>query len=119
MGRADDSSRRDPMNDAILLQTSGRGFTTRSGRAIVLRGVGLGGWKNGDTSPAVHPPRKPPAREGFRPPRGGPFSRPFFARSLDVFFADVDAAFIPSLGLNSVRLAVNYRHFEDDMRPFE
>jgi hypothetical protein len=31
------------MNNAILLQTSGRGFATRSGRSIVLRGVGLGG----------------------------------------------------------------------------
>ena len=34
------------MNNAILLQTSGRSFTTRSGRSIVLRGVGLGGWMN-------------------------------------------------------------------------
>lgn len=36
-----------------------------------------------------------------------------------MFFADADASFIASLGLNLVRLPVNYRHFEDDMRPFE
>ena len=28
-------------------------------------------------------------------------------------------AFVRSLGLNLVRLPINYRHFEDDMRPFE
>ena len=32
--------------DDIRLQISGRGFTTRSGRPVVLRGVGLGGWMN-------------------------------------------------------------------------
>ncbi len=29
-----------------------------------------------------------------------------------------DARFIKSLGLNLVRIPVNYRHFEDDMNPF-
>ena len=43
----------------------------------------------------------------------------FFERFLDVFYADADAAFLASLGMNHVRLPVNYRHFEDDLRPFE
>jgi aryl-phospho-beta-D-glucosidase BglC (GH1 family) len=34
-------------------------------------------------------------------------------------FTEKDAAFLQSLNLNAVRLPVNYRHFEDDMRPFE
>ena len=40
-----------------------------------------------------------------------------FERYLEYFFTDKDAAFIRSLGLNLVRLAFNYRHFEDDMNP--
>ena len=45
--------------------------------------------------------------------------RRFFDRFLDVFFGEDDAAFLASLGLNCVRLPLNYRHFEDDMAPFE
>jgi aryl-phospho-beta-D-glucosidase BglC (GH1 family) len=35
------------------------------------------------------------------------------------FFSDVDAAYLSSLGVNSLRIPFNYRHFEDDERPFE
>src|SRR5919112_927514 len=42
-----------------------------------------------------------------------------FGLGLDFFFTEGDAGFIPSLGLNLLRLLVNYRHFEDDRRPFE
>lgn len=31
---------------------------------------------------------------------------------LDNFFAEADAKFFKSLGLNCIRIAVNYRHFE-------
>ena len=40
-----------------------------------------------------------------------------FDRYLEYFFTAADARFIRSLGLNLVRLAFNYRHFEDDMNP--
>ena len=33
--------------------------------------------------------------------------------------SDADAAFLADLGLNCVRIPVNYRHFEDDASPFE
>ena len=39
----------------------------------------------------------------------------FFDRFLEYFFTEADAAFIQSLGLNLLRLPLNYRHFEDDM----
>ena len=107
------------MNNAILLQTSGRGFATRSGRSIVLRGVGLGGWMNMENFITGYPATETLQRAALRRALGEDVYRRFFDRLLDVFFADADAAFIASLGLNSVRLAVNYRHFEDDTRPFE
>ena len=40
------------------------------------------------------------------------------AQFLEHFFAEPDAAFFKSLGLNCIRIAINYRHFEDDMNPF-
>ena len=58
-------------------------------------------------------------REALRRALGDTRSARFFDRFLDVFYADADAAFLASLGLNHVRLPVNYRHFEDDLHPFE
>jgi aryl-phospho-beta-D-glucosidase BglC (GH1 family) len=42
----------------------------------------------------------------------------FFDRFLQYFFEEADAAFIASLGLNCLRLPINYRHFESDADPF-
>ncbi|UUT34645.1 glycoside hydrolase family 5 protein [Microbacterium elymi] len=42
----------------------------------------------------------------------------YFARFLDSFFTDEDAAFLRSLGLNSLRIPFHYRHFESDDEPF-
>ncbi len=36
---------------------------------------------------------------------------------LEYFFEEPDAIFFKSLGLNCIRIAINYRHFEDDMNP--
>ncbi|MEO3924066.1 cellulase family glycosylhydrolase [Micromonosporaceae bacterium B7E4] len=43
----------------------------------------------------------------------------FFDRFLEHFFTADDARFIAELGCNVVRIPVNYRHLEDDRRPFE
>jgi len=80
----------------------------------VLRGVGLGGWMNMENFITGYPATETLQRAAMRRTLGEDGYRRFFDRFLDVFFADADAAFIASLGLNSVRLAVNYRHFEDD-----
>ncbi|KAF5378065.1 hypothetical protein D9615_007643 [Tricholomella constricta] len=41
----------------------------------------------------------------------------FFDKFLENFFAEEDARFFKSLGLNCIRIAVNYHHFEDDENP--
>ena len=41
----------------------------------------------------------------------------FHFQFLEHFFAEPDAAFFKSLGLNCIRIAINYRHFEDDLNP--
>ena len=42
----------------------------------------------------------------------------FFDRMLDYFFTEDDVIFMKELGTNVVRLPLNYRHFEDDRKPF-
>jgi hypothetical protein len=41
----------------------------------------------------------------------------FFDKWLEYFFAEADAKYFASLGLNCIRIPFNYRHFEDDMNP--
>ena len=41
----------------------------------------------------------------------------FFDKFLEYFFTEKDAQFLASLGINSLRLCLNYHHFEDDMNP--
>ena len=38
---------------------------------------------------------------------------------MTAFFTDADARYLASLGMNSVRIPFNYRHFEDDDRPLK
>jgi endoglucanase len=103
----------------VRLETRGRQIVTRSGRPVMLRGVGVGGWMNMENFITGFPSTATLQRDALRRALGDEAAQCFFDRFLDVFFGDEDAAFIASLGLNVVRLAVSYRHFEDDARPFE
>src|SRR5271156_3594684 len=49
---------------------------------------------------------------------GSEKSEYFFDKFLEYFFTEKDVQFLASLGINSLRLPLNYRHFEDDMNPF-
>src|ERR1043165_9966370 len=102
-----------------MLQVRGRHLTAADGTPVLLRGVGLGGWMNMENFITGYPATESLHRAALRRVLGEARYRAFFDRFLDVFFTDDDAAFLASLGLNHVRLPVNYRHFEDDARPFE
>lgn len=51
-------------------------------------------------------------REALADTIGEEKSALFFDRFLEHFFGDEDAAFFKSLGLNAIRIAFNYHHFE-------
>jgi hypothetical protein len=89
------------------------------GDEVVLAGVGLGGWMNMEDFITGHPGNEEALRRHLRRTMGPDAYEAFFATFDEVFLADADAAFIASLGLNAVRIAVNYRHFERDEAPFE
>ena len=89
------------------------------GETVVLRGMGLGGWMNMENFITGYPATESLQRAALRAALGEEGYNRYFDRFLDVFFGDADAAFLSSLGLNSLRVPFNYRHFEDDERPFE
>jgi endoglucanase len=90
-----------------------------AGQPVVLRGFGLGGWMNMENFITGYPANEEAQRDALRAVLGEEKYELFFDRFLEHFFTEDDARFIRSLGLNLLRLPVNYRHLEDDMRPFE
>lgn len=105
------------MND-ILIRVQGTQLVRGAGTPVVLRGVGLGGWMNMENFITGYPANEAQLRAALRAALGEDGSRRFFDRFLDAFFTEADARFLASLGVNCVRLPFNYRHFEDDDRPF-
>jgi endoglucanase len=100
-----------------LLSIRGRGLVNQAGETVVLRGFGLGGWMNMENFITGYPANEEAMREALHSVFGPERYERFFDRFLQGFFGAGDAAFVRSLGLNLVRLPVNYRHFEDDMAP--
>jgi endoglucanase len=102
-----------------LLRVDGAHLVAADGSPVTLRGVGLGGWMNMENFVTGYPSTESLQRKALRTALGrGGYER-FFQRFLTAFFGEEDAQFLASLGLNSLRIPFNYRHFEDDDRPFE
>ena len=85
---------------------------------IRLRGFGLGGWMNMENFITGYAGSESQQRRALRRAMGPDAYEAFFERFLHDFFTDADAAFLQSLGVNSLRVPFNYRHFEDDAEPF-
>jgi aryl-phospho-beta-D-glucosidase BglC (GH1 family) len=106
------------MTDENLLRVDGKRLVRDTGIPVVLRGVGLGGWMNMENFITGYPANESQQRSALRLALGEDGYRRFFDRFLEVFFDEDDGRYLASLGLNCVRLPFNYRHFEDDDRPF-
>ncbi|MFI5799939.1 glycoside hydrolase family 5 protein [Streptomyces sp. NPDC051677] len=102
-----------------LLRVSGTRLETSDGTPVRLRGAGLGGWMNMENFITGYPGNEAAMRSAVREVLGERRYELFFDRFLTAFFDEADAALLAAKGVNCLRLPVNYRHFEDDARPFE
>jgi hypothetical protein len=100
-----------------FLTVRGNQIVKQDGQRVALRGFGLGGWMNMENFITGYPANEQAQREALLAVLGQEKYDIFFDRFLEYFFGADDARFIQSLGLNLLRLPVNYRHFEDDMAP--
>ena len=85
---------------------------------VILRGFGLGGWMNMENFITGYAGSESQQRRALRRVLGDEGYERFFNRFLREFFTEADAAYLASLGLNSLRIPFNYRHFESDADPF-
>ncbi|EJD34486.1 glycoside hydrolase [Auricularia subglabra TFB-10046 SS5] len=100
-----------------FLSVSGDKIVDGNGKQVILRGAGLGGWMNMENFISGYPGREYQIRAALARVLGKDKSDFFFDKFLEYFFTEADAQFYKSLGLNAIRIAFNYRHFEDDLNP--
>jgi aryl-phospho-beta-D-glucosidase BglC (GH1 family) len=102
-----------------VIRTSGAQFLGPDGEPLLLRGVCLGGWLNMENFITGYSANETLMRREVRRAIGEDRAEHFFERFLTRFFDEPDAEFLGGAGLNLARIAVGYKHFEDDARPFE
>ena len=102
-----------------MLQVKGNQIVNEQSQPVRLRGTCIGGWMNMENFINGYPGDEHGLRAAMAEVLGPDKAQFFFERWLDYFLAEEDLAYIKSTGANTVRLALNYRHFENDSRPFE
>jgi endoglucanase len=102
-----------------FLSVKGPQIVDAAGERVLLRGYNVGGWMNMENFLTGFPATESLHRNALRRTLGNERYDLFFKRFMNSFFAEPDVAHLASLGMNCVRLPINYHHFEDDDRPFE
>jgi endoglucanase len=99
------------------LRVLGDQIVNLKGDTVYLRGFGLGGMLHMENFIDGYPANEESMREGLLAVLGEKKYNLYFDTFLKSYFTESDAAYIQSLGLNLVRIPINYHLFEDDMNP--
>jgi aryl-phospho-beta-D-glucosidase BglC (GH1 family) len=99
------------------LRVSGDQIINQQGDTVQLRGFGLGGMLHMENFIDGYPANEESMREGLKKVLGEKKYNLYFDTFYKNYFTEPDAEYIHSLGLNLVRIPINYRLFEDDMNP--
>jgi endoglucanase len=116
-GHPTEASMPSPSPETAMLRTDGPRVVNAAGEQVRLRGVGLGGWMNMENFITGYPSTESLMRGAVAAAIGTDAAELFFERLLTSFFDAADAEFLASLGINCVRIPINYRHFESDDEP--
>lgn len=100
-----------------FLKVSADQIVNQKGDTVYLRGFGLGGMLHMENFIDGYPANEEAMREGLRTVLGEKKYNLYFDEFLKSYFTEPDAEYIHSLGLNLVRIPINYHLFEDDMNP--
>lgn len=96
------------------IRADGSRLVDETGQTVRLTGFGLGGWMNMENFISGYPGSEHNIRRLMLEAMGEQAYQAFFDEFMDGFFDEPDAQLLASIGLNSVRIAVNYRHLEDE-----
>ncbi|KAF1957873.1 glucanase [Byssothecium circinans] len=100
-----------------FLKVKGTSIVDENEKVVPLRGTALGGWLNMENFMTGYPGHESGFHAALTEVLGKEKYEAFHERFLEEFFTEKDAAFLKSIGMNTLRLPFNHRHFEDDMNP--
>ena len=106
-----------PASESVWLQVAGRSVVDGNSDPVVLRGFGLGGWLNMENFITGYGSSEDLHRQRMRQVLGHDLYEYFFSTFLETFFGEPDAKYLASIGVNSLRIPLNYRHLDDDLKP--
>jgi endoglucanase len=109
--------RENKTNNENWLKVSGNQIVNQKGDTVYLRGFGLGGMLHMENFIDGYPSNEETMREGLLNVLGEKKYNLYFNHFLKSYFTEPDAKYIHSMGLNLVRIPINYHLFEDDMNP--
>ncbi len=101
-----------------MLQIRNGKIADVNGKPIQLRGTCVGGWMNMENFINGYPGSEVGVRAAIAEVLGSGRAEFFFDRMLDKMLGEEDIRFLKECGSTVVRLPLNYRHFEDDKKPF-
>lgn len=110
------TAKQSPTNENWL-HVSGDQIVNLRGDTVYLRGFGLGGMLHLENFIDGYTANEEAMREGLLAVLGEEKYDLFFDTFQENYFTESDAEYIHSLGLNLVRIPINYHLFEDDMNP--
>ncbi|KAM7201225.1 Glycoside hydrolase superfamily [Naviculisporaceae sp. PSN 640] len=108
-----------PSPPKACLRVQGTEIVDADGNRVILKGTATGGHTNMENFITGYPGHEHEMRAALLEVLGPEKYNFFFDRFLTYFFTPADAKFLKSLGLNCVRIPINYRHFIDDLNPSE
>ena len=99
------------------LRVKGDQIVNQKGETVLLRGFGLGGMLHMENFIDGYAANEESMREGLLKVLGEKKYNLYFDTFYRSYFTEPDAEYIHSMGLNLVRIPINYHLFEDDMNP--
>ena len=115
-GKPMDDNKKKPANE-IWLKVSGDKIVNQKGDTVCLRGFGLGGMLHMENFIDGYSGNEETMREGLKEVLGEEKYNLYFDQFVKSYFTEPDAEYVHSLGLNLIRIPINYHLFEDDMNP--
>jgi aryl-phospho-beta-D-glucosidase BglC (GH1 family) len=99
------------------LKVSGDQIVNQKGDTVFLRGFGLGGMLHMENFINGYPANEQSMRDELLKVLGENKYKLYFDTFLKNYFTEPDAQYVHSMGLNLIRIPINYHLFEDDMNP--
>lgn len=100
-----------------MLQVKGRYIIDEEGNEVVLIGFNIGNWMMLENFMLGYPGAEQEFRTALKKYAGEEKYTYFFDKYYEYFLGEKDIEFMKSLGMNCIRIPMNYRQFESDDNP--